>query len=125
MKSICHISVSTDDVDRLSAFYENYFWAVRDSDYADPETGLVSRFLHFNGQTGLEITANTGGLKPGRRSGSVRIAFSVGSEQEVDSITVDLIKGGNPMIQPPHKTGNGRYESRVADPDGNEITITV
>lgn len=127
MKFISHIAIYTNDIDRLSKFYENYFWAVKDADYKNPDTGLQTRFLHFNGNSRLEILSKPGLTEPkaNQATGFTHIAFGVGSEEEVDSITADLIRDGNPLIKPPHKTGDGCYESCVADPDGNEVEITV
>ena len=127
MKVINHIAVYSRDPARLERFYRNYFYASRDGGCGGPKTGCQSFFLRFDDEVRLEVIARPGlrDRPPEPAVGLAYLAFSVGSESEVDSLTAALVKGGQPMIAPPHKTGNGRYESCVADPDGNRIRITV
>jgi lactoylglutathione lyase len=52
------------------------------------------------------------------------LAVSVGSEAAVE-LTARLVAAGVSRLDGPRRTGDGYYESVVADPDGNRIEITV
>lgn len=53
------------------------------------------------------------------------LQFLWGAEDKVDRLTKTLKKDGYPILDGPRRTGDGYYESVVADPDGNRIEITV
>ena len=52
------------------------------------------------------------------------IAFSVGSREKVDSLTVELKNAGFDVFSGPRYTGDGYYESCIAAIEGNLIEIT-
>ena len=57
--------------------------------------------------------------------GFAHVSLSVGSKAGVDAIT-DLLRGdGYKILDGPRTTGDGFYESTVADPEGNLVEITV
>jgi lactoylglutathione lyase len=53
------------------------------------------------------------------------IAFSVGSEDKVSSLTSRLAEDGFEILDGPRRTGDGYYESVVLDPENNRIEITL
>ena len=53
------------------------------------------------------------------------VAFSVGSAEEVDRLTAELVADGFRCVSGPRTTGDGYYESCVLDDEGNRIEITV
>ena len=53
------------------------------------------------------------------------IAFSLGSKEAVDKLTVRLKNNGYQVISGPRTTGNGYYESCIVGIEGNQIEITV
>ena len=55
----------------------------------------------------------------------VRVAFSVGSAQEVDALTARLASDGYEVASGPRTTGDGYYESCVVALEGTLIEITV
>ena len=57
--------------------------------------------------------------------GFTHLSFSVGSKEEVDSLTQQMFSEGIPVVGQPRTTGDGYYESVVLDPEGNRIEITV
>ncbi|MFP4396169.1 MAG: VOC family protein, partial [Anaerolineales bacterium] len=59
------------------------------------------------------------------RAGYAHLAFSVGSEAEVEALTQRLIEDGCTRLNGPRRTGDGYYESVVLDPEGNRVEITV
>lgn len=59
------------------------------------------------------------------RLGLAHISFSVGSKENVDNLTERLRHDGYAVIGEPRTTGDGYYESVVADPEDNIVEITV
>ncbi|MCL6459830.1 MAG: VOC family protein, partial [Gorillibacterium sp.] len=57
--------------------------------------------------------------------GFVHLAFSVGSEAGVIDLTERLRQDGYSIISEPRVTGDGYFESCIADPEGNLIEITL
>ncbi len=53
------------------------------------------------------------------------MAFSVGSEERVNTFTTTLQDDGYPLLSGPRFTGDGYYESVIGDPEGNQIEITI
>ena len=51
-------------------------------------------------------------------------AISVGSRERVDERTEHIRKAGFEVAGEPRTTGDGYYESVVADPEGNLVEIT-
>ncbi|WP_367278334.1 VOC family protein [uncultured Rikenella sp.] len=49
--------------------------------------------------------------------------FTVGSEEAVHTLTEHLGKDGYRILSEPSRTGDGFYESSVADPEGNPVEI--
>ena len=97
--------------------------------YHNPKTGLQTYFLTFpDSATRLELMTRPG-LAPGgermMREGYIHCAFSVGSREAVDRLTAQLVADGYPCLSGPRTTGDGYYESVVADPDGNLLEITI
>ena len=59
------------------------------------------------------------------RTGYSHIAFSVGSIEKVDELTMKLEEAGYPVVSGPRTTGDGYYESCVVAIEENQIEITV
>ena len=59
------------------------------------------------------------------RMGYAHIAFSVGSKEKVDALTIELKTDGYEVISGPRTTGDGYYESCIVAIEGNQIEITV
>jgi lactoylglutathione lyase len=57
-------------------------------------------------------------------TGFIHLAFSTGSEEQVDELTNRLRQDGYTIADGPRRTGDGYYESVAFDPDGNRIEIT-
>ena len=56
--------------------------------------------------------------------GLTHFAISVGSKEKVDLLTEIVRKNGFNVIGEPRTTGDGYYESVIADPEGNLIELT-
>ena len=59
------------------------------------------------------------------RTGFIHLAVSVGSRENVDSLTEKLRDDGHEVVSGPRTTGDGYYESCVLGFEGNQIEITV
>lgn len=123
---INHIALYTRDLEKERAFYETYFSAVANRKYHNPKTGLQTYFLSFNDSTRLELMTRPDLEKtaaPQYHTGWVHLAFSVGSKETVNDLTQRLADDGFAVISQPRTTGDGYYESCIADPDGNHVEI--
>lgn len=125
--TIDHIAVYTSDIERLSNFYENYFYAIL-SDYSeDKKTGILKRYLKFDGGVKLELVtfpdlANDTAKRP--HTGYGYVCISAGSRKSVDSVTARVFRDGYHVMGIPKVADDGLYKSCIEDPDGNLIEIT-
>ena len=127
---IHHAAMYTDNLERLRDFYCKYFHGVSTNGYRNPKTGFASYFVRFSEGASLEImkapdVTESKKEEPRQFLGYSHLAFSVGSEEEVDRLTERLKQDGFSHISGPRHTGDGYYESCVLDPDGNRVEITV
>lgn len=125
---IDHVAMYVADLDKMKCFYETYFGATANTLYHNPNTGLRTYFLSFTDGGRLEIMNKPGVLEHNHeqmKTGLIHLAFSVGSETEVDRLTGTLQKDGYKVLSGPRRTGDGYYESCVLDPEGNQVEIVV
>jgi lactoylglutathione lyase len=123
-----HIAIWTTQLEALKDFYTNYFRATAGEKYHNPTKQFSSYFLSFEAGSRLEIMERPEVEEhPGDayRKGLIHFAMSVGSKEKVDKLTEQLRNDGFEIIGEPRTTGDGYYESVVADPDGNLVEITV
>jgi len=122
-----HIAIFVRDLEKMREFYEKYFRASANDLYHNPKTGLTTYFLSFPGGGGrLELMCLPEMNE--REScypavGFTHLAFGVGSEEAVDSLTKRLADDGFSVVSGPRRTGDGYYESCVLDAEGNQIEI--
>lgn len=124
--SIDHIALYTQDLERSRSFYECFFGGHSNSRYHNPNTGLQTYFLEFEGGTRLELMMRpdvSGNRPPVLHPGYIHIAFRADSREAVDLLTRRLMEAGYPIVSAPRITGDGYYESCVLDPDGNLVEI--
>lgn len=122
-----HIALWTTRLEELKAFYINYFGATTGEKYHNPTKNFTSYFLSFDSGPRLELMHRPEVEEhPGDvyRKGLIHMAMSVGSKEKVDDLTERLRTDGFEVIGEPRTTGDGYYESVVADPDGNMVEIT-
>jgi lactoylglutathione lyase len=122
---IAHIALYTSDIEKMKMFYCDTFNAKAGPMYHNPGKNFTSYFIHFHSGARLEImhqlidTVTSKLINPGH------FAVSVGSRERVDQLTNELRNKDVPIISEPRMTGDGYYESVIADPEGNQIEITV
>ena len=123
-----HIAMYVNDLEATKDFFVNYLGAVSNAGYHNAKTDFRSYFLTFEDGARLEIM-NKPGLSDDEknlsRTGYIHIAFSVGSEEKVDTLTQQLKEAGYEVISGPRTTGDGYYESCVIGIEGNQIEITI
>ena len=120
-----HIAIYTVDLERLKAFYQKYFNAGCNEKYQN-KVGFSSYFLSFSSGARIEIMAHTELVDRDvldKVNGINHFTFSVGSRDEVLAITERIVSDGYTLLSPPRETGDGYFESCVADPDGNKVEI--
>ena len=125
-----HIALWTDDIDRLVLFYTRYFGARPGARYVNAGKGFESSFLSFEGGARIEIMKTTTlallAHETGTpRSGLTHFCLSTGTEEAVDALTQGLRDDGYAVLDGPRRTGDGYYESVIADPDGNRVEISA
>lgn len=123
---VAHIGLYTSDLERMRAFYEKYFGAVSNEKYENSE-GFSSYFLTFSSDVRIEIMSHTQleyRQVLEKVNGLSHIALAVGSRDAVISLTERLAADGYKLLSAPRETGDGYFESVIADPDGNAIEIT-
>ena len=134
---IAHVALWTRDADtleRLRGFYERYFGARAGDLYRSArQPGFTSYFLSFAGGAQLELmtlphAAATADRQPDPeepRLGHAHVALSLGSTAAVDALTARLAAAGARVLSAARWTGDGYYESVIADPDGNVVELTA
>ncbi len=131
-----HLALWTVDLERMRDFYIRHFHAEAGPRYRNEKTGFESYFLGFEEGARLEImqrpdigrraespAANT--ARPAQTAGYAHLALCVGDTQAVDELTARLQASGVTVLSAPRWTGDGYYESVIADPDGNHIELVA
>lgn len=122
-----HIALYVLDLEQAKLFFMRYFNASANDIYHNPRTGLKTYFLTFTDGARLEIMQHpnvTASQLETYRQGYIHIAFSVGSKENVDSLTNRLESDGYKVLSGPRVTGDGYYESCVQAFENNLIEIT-
>lgn len=128
MKSyITHVAIYAHDLEKVKDFYVRYFDGISNDKYVNAK-GFSSYFITFESGARLEIMAHQELSKRepvDKVNGLAHIAFAVGSKEAVLELTNLLIADGYELLSPPRTTGDGYFESCVADPEGNRIEISI
>lgn len=124
--TITHAALYVSDLERSKEFYTKYFHGIANEKYVN-QKGFSSYFISFSSGARLEIMAHReleSRVKGDLVSGYHHIAFSVGSRENVLALTERLVGDGYELLSGPRETGDGYFESCIADPDGNRVEIT-
>ena len=123
-----HAAMYFNDLEGAKNFFSKYFGAKSNDMYHNPRTNFKSYFLSFDDGARLEIMNKPeleDAVKTLNRTGFIHLAFSVGSKENVDALTLQLKNDGYEVISGPRTTGDGYYESCVVAFENNQIEITV
>lgn len=125
-----HIAIYVKNLEASKLFYEKYFNAKSNEKYRNPKTQFESYFLSFSEGARLEImTLPTVSSVSNSISlnlvGLAHFSISVGSKENVLTLTETLRKDGYIISGEPRTTGDGYFESVILDCDGNKIEITI
>lgn len=123
-----HMALYVNDPEAARDFFVRYLGGQSNSGYHNPRTGFRSYFLSFDDGARLEIMQKPGmtdAPKELNRTGYAHLAFSVGSQEQVDALTARLRADGYEVISGPRTTGDGYYESCILAIEDNQIEITV
>ena len=128
MIKIDHVALYVNDLEGTREFFIRYFNAISNEMYHNSRTGFRSYFLTFEDGARLEIM-NKPQLRDDEkhvnRTGYIHLSFSVGSKEQVDTLSARLDADGYTVIDGPRQTGDGYYESCVVGFEGNLIEITI
>lgn len=124
-----HLAIWVKDLDKMRAFYMTYFDATSNELYHNPTKQFSSYFLTFDSGARIELMhkpqINSGAHSGEDVFGYAHFAISLGSKESVDQMT-ELFRSNGLIIKgEPRTTGDGYYESVIADPEGNLIELTV
>src|SRR6267143_2024873 len=124
-----HVAIWAVDIELMRTFYEKYFDARSNRKYENERKRFASYFLTFPGGGRLELMHRPGiqQIPPTQGApefiGYAHLGVELGSRADVDALTRRLQDAGFPLLDGPRQTGDGYYESMVADPEGNRIVI--
>lgn len=124
---IDHIAIYVKDLEASALFFETYFQGKRNRKYINNNTGFSSYFITFDDGARIELM-NMPSVADKQANipfyGYAHIAFQVGSKGKVNELTKRLETDGYKVMSYPRMTGDGYYESCIADGEGNLIEIT-
>ena len=119
-----HIALYVNDLEAARDFFVIYLDGKSNDGYHNPRTGFRSYFIRFDDGVRLELM-NKPEMedmeKPLNRTGYAHVAFSVGSKEKVDELTIRLEAAGYEVSSGPRTTGDGYYESCIVAVEGNQI----
>ncbi len=124
---ITHCALYVSDIEKTKEFYVKYFDGTANEKYTNSK-GFQSYFIKFKMGASLEVMTHVElqvRKAMDKVNGFSHIAFAVGSDEKVREITDILVKDGYELLSPVRVTGDGYYESCIADPEGNRVEITV
>lgn len=123
-----HVAMYVNDLENARDFFVKYFNGKSNDGYHNPNTDFRSYFISFDDGSRLELMNKPGMTdqeKTLSRTGYSHIAFSVKSDEELESLTERMKADGYEVLSGPRTTGDGYYESCILGLEGNQIEITV
>lgn len=122
-----HVAMYVKDLEAVKEFFIKFFGAEANDKYHNPKTGLQTYFLTFESGARLEIMTRpdmVSAEKSLMQNGYIHLAFTLGSKEKVDELTLQLKEAGYEVVSGPRTTGDGYYESCILGPEGNVLEIT-
>lgn len=125
---IATVSMNVLDLDKVKDFYVKYFGAKVDDKYENFRTGYNYCFLSFDGETRLLLVSGNNiaeSKKTDNASGFNRLSIAVDGADKVQELATQIARDGYQVVSGFRMNGYGEYESRVLDPEGNEVEIAT
>jgi len=126
--NIAHVAIWTKDLEAMKDFYTRYFQGESNEKYINPAKRFESYFIRFDGGARLELMHRPSisrAVDPEERLGITHLAFRLGSEEAVRSLTETLRSDGYEIVGVPRTTGDGYFESVILDPEGNRVELVA
>lgn len=125
-----HVALWVKDLEKMKEFYTRYFGAVAGTKYINSQKQFESYFLSFIDGPRLELMympalPSSADDVYKQFTGYTHLAISVGSDENVNSLTDRFRKDGFEIIDGPRWTGDGYFEVVILDPERNRIEITI
>ena len=123
-----HVAMYVKDLEKARDFFVSFLNGKSNDGYYNEKTGFRSYFVSFDGGARIEIMNKpdmSDDNKDLNRTGYAHLAFSVGSKDRVDELTVKIRNAGYEVVSGPRTTGDGYYESCIVTFEGNQIELTV
>jgi lactoylglutathione lyase len=124
-----HLAIWVRDLEKVKEFYITYFEMKCSEKYTNIKKNFSSYFLSFEGSsTRIEIMSRPDitdlSGEHSKAFGLTHFSISVGGKMKVDKLTEKLRFDGYKIVGEPRTTGDGFYESVIADCEGNWVEIT-
>ncbi len=121
-----HIAIWTLDLEKMKAFYLKFFDLTANEKYYNAQKKFSSYFLSFASGARIELMhqPDISEFIENSKLGLAHFAISVGTKEKVNALTELIRENGYDVLGQPRTTGDGYYESVIADPEGNWIEIT-
>jgi lactoylglutathione lyase len=123
---IDHIALATSNLESLCAFYRRLGGTALPL-RGDPGGDFRHCVLDFCGVR-LEVFERPRSHNAAAGDGAPRLlylGFALQSADAVDELSRVLAAAGYRVLEQPHRSELGRYESVVLDPDGNRVKLSV
>jgi 2-haloacid dehalogenase len=117
---ISHVAAWVENLERARSFYERWFKAESGPLYKSQTRNFQSYFLSLGSGTRLELMKS-----PEESPRGAHIAISVGSREAVDHLIKKMQEAGVKIVSQPRVTGDGYYETVIADSEGNLVEVTL
>lgn len=125
---IATVSMNVLNLEKMTDFYSKYFGAKVDDKYENFRTGYTYCFLSFEDGARLLLVSGSNidaAEKKDNVAGFSRLSFAVDSAEKVQELATQIARDGLQVVSGFRMNGYGEYESRVLDPEGNEIEIAT
>ncbi|EAZ80521.1 VOC family protein [Algoriphagus machipongonensis] len=123
-----HLAIWVSDLEKMKAFYMQFFEMKSGEKYHNPTKNFTSYFLSFESGARIELMHKPAIEESKNRNNSfgfTHIAISTGSKERVISLTKTIKDAGYEVVGEPRLTGDGYFESVILDPEGNAIELTI
>ena len=126
--NIATVSMNVVDLDKVKDFYVKYFNAKIDDKYENFRTGYTYCFLSFDEGARLLLVSSSNiaeQKKQNNVAGFSRLSIAVDGADKVQELATQIARDGFQVVSGFRMNGYGEYESRVLDPEENEIEIVT